>query len=538
MSAVRVLPVGDAAVSVEFGRALDPALASRVRALDAHIAAAPFDGLRETVPTCRALLVIYDPRAIGFAALRDELRRRASVAPEADRPGATHVVPVRYGGDDGPDLAEAARACGLRPAELVARHAAAEYTALMLGFLPGFAYLGLLPPELELPRRATPRPRVPAGSVAIAGRQTGVYPAASPGGWHLIGRTRVRLFDPWRDPPARVRAGDRVRFVPVETLEDEREAPPAEEPSAAGAALEVLDGGWQTSVQDAGRFGRRRHGVAWSGALDPAAHATANVALGNAPGAAALECALVGPRLRFLAPAVFAVSGADLGACLERSDLGAPWPVPAGVAVRARPGNVLRFAGRRSGCRAYVAFAGGLALAPVLGSRATDLTAGFGGLAGRTLRAGDRLGLASESRDVPAAAHATGWEAGDDVRLRVILGPQDDHFDARGISTLFDTAWSVSATSDRIGCRLVGPRLSHAGPAEIVSDGMVPGCIQVPPDGQPIVSLADGPTTGGYPKIACVVSDDLPRLAQLVPGEGRVRFVAVTVSDGPAFNAS
>jgi KipI family sensor histidine kinase inhibitor len=527
VNAVRVRPVGDAAVSVEFGRDLDPALAARVRALDAQLAVAPLDGVCETVPTCRALLVVYDPRAIGFDALRDELLRRAAAAAAGVVSGTTHVIPVRYGGDDGPDLAGVARACGLSEATVVARHSAVEYEALMLGFLPGFAYLGLLPPELELPRRATPRPRVPAGSVAVAGRQTGIYPSDSPGGWHLIGRTGVRLFDPALDPPARVRAGDRVRFVPVDTLERDAAAPQRAEPSVSGATLEVLDGGWRTSVQDAGRFGRRRYGVAWSGALDAASYAAANAAVGNPPGAAGLECALAGPRLRFLAPAVFAVCGGDLGARLERADLAAPWPVLPGVAVRARSGNVLSFAGRRSGCRAYVAFAGGLDVPLALGARATDLTAGFGGLAGRALRAGDRLRVATENRREPAASRPHAWAGGGEVSVRVVLGPQDDHFDARARAALFDAAWSVSATSDRVGCRLVGPRLAHAGPSEIVSDGMVPGCIQVPPDGQPIVSLADGPTTGGYPKIATVVADDLPRLAQLVPGEGHVRFVAV-----------
>lgn len=524
---VRILPVGDAALSVEFGRDLDPELAARVRALDAFLAAAPVDGVRETVPTCRALLVVYEPRAVGFGELADELSRRALAAPVDAEPGATHVIPVSY---DGADLDDVARACRLGRDDVVALHAGREYTALMLGFLPGFAYLGLLALELALPRRATPRPRVPAGSVAIAGRQTGIYPALSPGGWHLVGRTSARLFHPQRNPPALVRAGDRVRFEAVGKLDDAPTAPRLATRPTGPAALEVLDGGWRTSVQDAGRFGARRYGVAWSGALDARAHAQANAAVGNPPGTAGLECTLLGPRLRFLAPCVFALAGADLGGVLERSDLGAAWPVPLGAAVRARPGNVLAFVGRRSGCRAVIAFAGGLDVPAVLDSRATDLTARFGGLDGRALRAGDQLALggAAAGAVVPGEGERDG--ARGVVAVRVVLGPQDDHFTPEAQGAFLDSTWTVTGTSDRVGCRLAGPRLEHAGPSEIVSDGMVPGCVQVPPDGQPIVSLADGPTTGGYPKIATVVRDDLALLAQLVPGEGRVRFTPVQVA--------
>jgi KipI family sensor histidine kinase inhibitor len=513
----RVLPVGDAALSVDFGDRLDPLLAARVRALDAALRADPIEGVHECVPTCRALLVIFDPERTAADALGDELRRRTLAPPAPEAPRGRHVVPVCY---DGADLDDVARACGLQRDDVVGLHAGRDYEALMLGFLPGFAYLGLLPPELELPRRATPRPRVPAGSVAIAGRQTGVYPAASPGGWHLVGRTATRFFDPWRDPPARVQAGDRVRFEPVAALGDE--AAPAWPEPAPGAAFEVLDGGWRTSVQDAGRLGLRRQGVPWSGALDAPALARANRAAGNPDGAAGLECELSGPRLLFLAPCVFAWDGADLDPRLERSDLRAAWRVPRGLPVRARPGNVLAFAERRAGLRAYVAFAGGVDAPVCLGSRATDLSSGFGGWAGRALRAGDRLGLAGERSG--AASRASG-AVRDQATLRVILGPQDDHFDPEALAAFFATTWTVGPTSDRVGCRLVGPRLAHAGPSEIVSDGMVPGCVQVPPDGQPIVSLSDGPTTGGYPKIATVVRADLPLLAQLVPGEGCLRFV-------------
>jgi antagonist of KipI len=512
---------------VEFGDAIDPGLNARVRGLDGALRDRPFPGFREAAPTYRSLLVLYAPRAGRFAEACAALGALAHTAPAAGRAGRLVTVPTRYGGDDGPDLAEVARAHGLTEAEAVAAHASREYTAFMLGFMAGFAYLGTVADTLETPRRSTPRLKVPAGSVAIAGRQTGIYPVTSPGGWNLIGRTSIRLFDPLADPPSLIQAGDRVRFVPVDELPPPA-APAALPPPSSPPALEVLEPGLLTTVQDQGRPGWRRAGVSGSGPMDGPALRAANHAVGNAAGAAALECTVTGPRLRFLATTRFALVGADLSAVLQRDDLG-DWPVPLGAPVLARAGNVLAFGARRSGSRTYAAFAGGIDVPPVLGSRSTDLTAGFGGLGGRALRAGDLIALLrprSGAGDAPAdpAVMATGT-------VRVILGPQDDHFGPEALAAFLGEAYTLAPESDRVGCRLQGPRLAHRGAAEIVTDGMVPGCVQVPPDGQPIVMMAGGPTTGGYPKIATVVSADLPTLAQLLPGQGHVRFRAVSIEE-------
>ena len=525
---MRLLPVGDAALSVEFGDAIDPALNARVRGLDRALRDRPFPGFREAAPTYRSLLVLYDPRAIRFAEAGAALGALAEAAPAADLAGRLVPVPTRYGGEDGPDLAEVARVHGLTEAEAIAAHSSHEYTAFMLGFMAGFAYLGTVAAALATPRRSTPRLKVPAGSVAIAGRQTGIYPVTSPGGWNLIGRTSIRLFDALAEPPSLIQAGDRVRFVPVDELPPP--AAPAPLPFPAGPpALEVLEPGLLTTVQDHGRPGWRRAGVSGSGPMDGPALCAANLAVGNAAGAAALECTVAGPRLRFLATTRFALAGGDLSAVLHRDDLGA-WPVPLGVPVLARAGNVLAFGARRSGSRTYVAFAGGIDVPLVLGSRSTDLTAGFGGLAGRTLRGGDLIALSGGAEEPPQLEERARMAArADDVR--VILGPQDDHFGPEALAAFLGEAYTLAAESDRVGCRLQGPRLSHRGAAEIVTDGMVPGCVQVPPDGQPIVMMAGGPTTGGYPKIATVVSADLPALAQLLPGEGRVRFRAVSIEE-------
>jgi KipI family sensor histidine kinase inhibitor len=528
LTAPRLLTVGDAALSVEFGDAIDAELNARVRGLDRALRDDPFPGFREAAPTYRSLLVLYDPRVVRFAEVCAAVRARAEAEPAGDLEGALRLVPTRYGGEDGPDLAEVARAHRLTEAEAAAAHAAVEYTAFMVGFMPGFAYLGTLPAALEMPRRTTPRVRVPAGSVAVAGRQTGIYPVASPGGWNLIGRTTLRLFDPLADPACFVQAGDRVRFVPVGELPPPVPRVPTP-PAGSPPAVEILDAGLLTTVQDEGRPGWRRAGVGSAGAMDAPALRAANRLVGNPAGAAGLECTVAGPRLRFLATTHFALTGGDLSPVLHRDDLG-DWPVPIGTRVLARAGNVLAFGLRRSGCRAYLALAGGIDVPLMLGSRSTDLAAGFGGLDGRALRAGDRLAVgarvAGTTGPVPASPGAS-----DEGIVRVILGPQDDHFPAGALEAFLGEAYALAPESDRLGCRLRGPRLAHLGPAEIVTDGMVPGSVQVPPDGQPIVMMAGGPTTGGYPKIATVAGADLPTLAQLLPGAGRVRFRAVSVEE-------
>jgi KipI family sensor histidine kinase inhibitor len=217
----RVRPFGEAALLVEFGDAPDLGLNARVHALARSLESDPPPGLRALVPGYVSLLVEFSPAECDFAALSRLLDERATAEHDALQAAAARqrTIPTVYGGEFGPDLEEVAERLRLSPSQLIERHTAAEQRVYMLGFSPGFPYLGDLPPELSLPRRATPRERVPLGSVAIAERQTGIYSREMPGGWHLLGRTPVPLFDPSRDPPAYLAPGDRVRFVAIDSGE-------------------------------------------------------------------------------------------------------------------------------------------------------------------------------------------------------------------------------------------------------------------------------------------------------------------------------
>ncbi|WP_088553375.1 5-oxoprolinase subunit PxpB, partial [Calderihabitans maritimus] len=522
-----------------FGNSISEAINNKVRGMALTLNHRKLPGISEIVPTYRSLLVYYRPEEISYHDLLCRLKEAAE-APETAKPppSTTWEIPTIYGGMYGPDLEEVAAYHGITPTEVVSLHSRPEYIVYMLGFTPGFLYLGGMDERIATPRLHTPRTAIPAGSVGIAGRQTGVYPIESPGGWRLIGRTPVKLFDPFRQPPVFIRAGDRIRFVPIteevyhrleeeyQNLEDNYQA---YTPSPGNVPVfEVLKPGMLTTVQDLGRYGYQEFGVPVAGAMDQFALRAANLLVGNREEDACLEITLMGPTLRVLNDTVLAVTGADLGPTLDGH------PIPLWQAVAARAGSILAFSGPRRGSRSYLAIAGGIDVPLVMGSRSTYLRGRLGGYQGRALRVGDILcrGPAGKTsldlarRFVPSALIPP--LAGDTIEVRVILGPQDDYFSAEGINTLLTAEYTVSNSSDRMGYRLTGPPIAHKGPTDIISDGVAPGSIQVPANGLPIVMMADRQTTGGYPKIATVITPDLDKLAQAQPGD-RIRFRQVSV---------
>jgi KipI family sensor histidine kinase inhibitor len=211
----RAQPLGDSAITIAFGTERSAELLNQVHAAAALLAAAGLPEVQDIVPAYLGVAVFYDPLHSSYGEMARKLLEvceRAAVSTAVSDKGREHQIRVTY---DGPDLEQVSLSVGLPVDEVIARHSGRPYTVDLLGFVPGFAYLSELDSALQLPRRSQPRPRVPAGSVAIAGAQTGVYPLEIPGGWHIIGRTDSVMFDPLRDPPALLRAGDKVRFVPT-----------------------------------------------------------------------------------------------------------------------------------------------------------------------------------------------------------------------------------------------------------------------------------------------------------------------------------
>ena len=475
-------------------------------------------GILNLHPAFASVLVDFDPRLHTASEMEGLLRQRLASPDEPASLDRTHTVeiPVRYGGEFGPDLEEVARHAGLSPERVVELHSSADYLVYFLGFSPGFPYLGGLPPELAAPRLAAPRKRVPAGSVAIGGSQAGIYPVDSPGGWRIIGRTPLRLFDSRRTPPALLAMGDRLRFIPAVGPVSDLPAPEAQfgDPRHRGASgqMRVLSPGFQTTVQDLGRFGYAHLGVSASGAADAPALRAANLLVGNAENAPALEMTLVGGSFAFDAPAVVALTGSDFDTGLP------PWS-----AVEIPAGSVVRCGATRSGARCYLAVRGGIAVPKVLGSASTHVLTGVGG---RPLRQGDLLPIGDGAIRRPrwGGVPARPEEARDGiVKLRVTAGPQADWFSGG----LYQATYRVAEESNRMGRRLLGPAIPSP-PGHMLTEGVALGAVQVPPGGQPIILFVEHQTTGGYPKPASVISADFRRLGQLRPRD-EVRFELVSL---------
>ena len=292
-------------------------------------------------------------------------------------------------------------------------------------------------------------------------------------------------------------------------------------------SITILNPGLLTTVQDFGRIGYQQFGVPVSGVVDPRAMSIANILVDNPEDEAVLECTMLGPQIRFNAPNAIAITGGDLGPTIDNQ------PIPNYAAIRVEAGQVLRFAGLRSGCRAYIAFAGGLDIAPVMGSRSTYMKAKIGGVEGRKLQKDDVIKFRKPNPDLRGLniRHISPeFVPRLEYKLRVVLGPQDDMFTEHGIETFLSESYVVTPEFDRMGCRLDGEIIEHKGESgDIISDGIAFGAIQVPTAGKPIIMLSDRQTTGGYTKIANVISADFRILAQLKAGD-RVRFAQVSIA--------
>jgi antagonist of KipI len=289
--------------------------------------------------------------------------------------------------------------------------------------------------------------------------------------------------------------------------------------------IRIADPGPQTTVQDLGRVGQLRYGIPPSGPIDVRALVVANRLVGNADGAAGLECTLVGPRFTVEAACAIAVAGAEAPITIN-GNAAERW-----TTLALSPGDTVRITAARAGVRIYIAFSGGLDVPLALGSRATYLRGRLGGLEGRSLKRDDVLRLFPAAMPSPrrlAPSEIPPLEA--EPEIRVVLGPQADCFTAEGIAAFLGGTYEMLPQSDRMGARLAGPRIAHARGHDIISDGIALGSIQVPGDGQPIVLLVDRQSTGGYTKIATVGSFDIGRIGQVKPGQ-RVRFRAVDVAE-------
>jgi len=469
----------------------------------AALTARPLPGIVDLVPAVRTVLVRHESDFEVMASRLSEVKPLPATEVRAD----PVTIPARY---DGEDLTDVAKATGMSEDEVVTVHTGTEYTVAFTGFAPGFGYLTGLDERLRLPRRDTPRTRVPAGAVAVAGEFTGVYPRPSPGGWHLLGSTTAPLWDPSREPPALLRPGAKVRFEAVDSLSEPSSRATT---SVTSGDIEVVHCGPMATVQDTGRPGYAALGVGRSGFADVPSAALANRLVGNVAEAACLELSF-GATLKFRKGTRVAVTGAIC--TMARDGRGEAMNAPFDV----HPGQTLVIGPASTGLRAYVAVRGGISAPVTLGSRSTDVLSGLGP---DPLAPGMTVPIGNAYAGPPPAVEVAPVRApsAEDLEVHVLPGPRDDWFTDLG--ALFSGRYEVTADSNRVGVRLSGPALRRSREGELPTEGMVAGAIQVPPSGEPIVFLADHPVTGGYPVIAVVRAADLPMIAQARPGQ-MVRF--------------
>lgn len=513
---LRLLPVNGSTVLVELAD-LDETLA-----LHASLTLEPVAGVLEMLPAARTLMLHFDPAQLSAEALAALLPLR-DLSQRPRMPGPLVEIPMRY---DGEDLAEVARLSGLSVEEVVRRHQASEFSVAFCGFAPGFAYLVGGDPALHVPRLATPRTQVPAGSVALGGVYCGVYPQATPGGWRIIGTTTLPMWDASRAPPALLTPGTRVRFIagvaaarpPVtRTVELDR------------AEISVVTAMLPATLQDLGRPGQAHVGVAPSGAMDHAALQRANLAVGNPPGAPCLEITFGSFAIDCADDVVVAVAGAPAPIGVVRAS-GERVAAALGQPVALGRGDRLTLGYPARGLRSYLAVRGGFDVQRVLGSASRDTLASLGP---DPVVKGARLAVARTSKSSGGNAATSAPKplslpaSGDVVELDVHLGPRTDRFTEDAVAALCGQPWRVTPQSSRVGLRLQGERpLQRRDATELPSEGLVRGAIQVPHEGQPVLLLADHPLTGGYPVIAVVAEHHLDLAGQIPPG-AIVRFRAL-----------
>jgi KipI family sensor histidine kinase inhibitor len=533
-TAARVLavrPVGTMAVLAELSGLHD------VLALQALLLEQPLPGQVDVLAAAETVMVRADSPTSARRMASLLLGLDLTVRPHAE--GKLVTIDTVY---DGEDLAEVGRLTGLGAEGVVAAHTGQVWTVAFGGFAPGFGYMVGENQTLEVPRRSSPRTAVPAGSVALAGNYSAVYPRKSPGGWQLIGRAYAHMWDLDREQPALAAPGDRVQFRAVRELVEVAEtgaAAGSEAPAAADAdnksGLRILSPGLQSLIQDLGRPGHAGLGVSSAGALDRGSLRRANRIVGNQPSAAVVESVAGGLRVQAVGDQVLAVTGAPSALTVvtpsnapdgdtddDDGQSGQVREVPMATAFALLDGEILTIGAPGRGFRSYLAIRGGAGADAVLGSRSTDTMSGIGPA---PLAAGQLLpaGAATSSNVVGNPELQPEFPAAGVTVLDIVPGPRDDWFDAAALESLCAQDWLVTPRSNRVGMRLAGEPLTRSREGELASEGTMAGALQIPPEGQPVLFLADHPITGGYPVIGVVVDHQLDLAAQ-IPIGGSIRF--------------
>lgn len=502
--------------------------------------------IKEICPSYASILIVFNSQHFNLRKIKKQILIIQSEFEKKDlqnqkefNSGKTFEIPVCYEDEFAPDIKNVCEHSKLSKSEVIKLHTKNEYLIYMLGFLPGFPYLGGLDKVLETPRLKTPRTKIPSGSVAIGGNQTGIYSLESPGGWQIIGKTPVKTFDISKTPSVFFNAGDKIKFVPITKeefykIENEQSSNDSafqkKERRVVTGGIKILNAGAFTTVQDFGRSGFLKSGITENGAFDKFSYELSNLILGNKKNAAALETTLFGPEIYFTTSACFCITGADIEPTLNGRK------ILQSKKISANAGDILKTGFAKNGIRSYISFSGGILVKEFFDSKSTNIKAKFGGYYGRKLLQNDELAIGDEKeksflnfiqnkfflQKKLLKKSLKNFMANEPLVLNVYKGAQFDFFSDKNIFEFTQTEFEIAPESDRMGIRLNGEALSCK-TTDIISDAIPFGAVQITSKGLPIIMANDRQTCGGYAKIATVKKEDMYRLSQCKTGT-KIKF--------------
>lgn len=554
-SKLEILDLGDTALLVNF-QDQTQALHQIHQLCDALFARSP-SWLLDAIPGIDTLLVSLRFQDFQYASIRSTARAEInelltnmlSDKKLITTKNSVHRIRVCYDPVLAPDLLTSAEKCKLTVREFINRHKNSEITVDILGFMPGFAYCSGLDPSLKLPRLEKPRTAVPPGSVAIAELQTAIYPKTTPGGWNIIGRSPDLLFDPLKERPSLLHAGDRVQFIEIDLdqfkkIQGEESLTPNQEIKkydSQKGVIEVISSGLLTTIQALPRYGLAHLALSAGGSVDKEGALLANTLVGNSEDAAGLEITGTGPKLLFHLDTWVAWVGSHCAAQIDGQIISGNRP------VFIRQGQTLSFGSITQGYRIFLAFSGGIESEFILGGRGSHLSAGIGD---KQVQKGDIFylpkllleaplfkKLKQEQRTHPKWSVASPSLSGHGIQLiKAIPSMHLNLLNDEEQTSLWKCVWTVSPQSNRMGMRLDSNFSISCPIAGIASQGIWFGTVQLPPSGQPILMMAEHATTGGYPRLVETIESERSKLAQLRPGN-KIQFVPITLEEADQINA-